>query len=85
MKLNIDRYTGRRMEKAGAFMELYEVLRRIEESDDLEISEIIRAVIQRYHVCFPDWEIIFLSLPRNDPQERERGLEELLSLARKWS
>ena len=42
---------------------LFNVLERIEQADDFEINEIIQAVIRRYKLVFPDWEIIFLSLP----------------------
>ena len=42
---------------------LFNILERIEQADDFEINEIIQAVIRRYKMVFPDWEIIFLSLP----------------------
>ena len=42
---------------------LFNILERIEQADDFEINEIIQAVIRRYKLVFPDWEIIFLSLP----------------------
>ena len=42
---------------------LFNVLERIEQADDFEINDIIQAVIRRYNLVFPDWEIIFLSLP----------------------
>ena len=61
-------------------MSLHEVLVRIEQADDGEICEIIRAVIGRYRACFPEWEIIFLSLPKGTG--RAQALEDTISFLR---
>ena len=52
----------------------HSLLDQIETASDLEISEIIQAVIKRYHHVYPDWEISFLALPK-DPGERKSHLE----------
>ena len=57
-----------------------EILRRIERADDLEIGEVIQAVIRRYQKIYPEWEAIFLTIPRNDPEERKRIMEMILSI-----
>lgn len=59
-------------------MQFNEVLSKIVQADDIEISEIIKAVIRRYEAAYPDWEIIFLSLPKHDPVERCQRIEEAL-------
>ena len=51
-----------------------DVLARIEQADDFEISEIIDAVVRRYSVCFPDWEVVFLSFHK-DPLLKKAELE----------
>ena len=48
-----------------------ELLAQIEQADDIQISRIIRAVIRRYSSVSPEHEVVFLSLPTNDPEERQ--------------
>lgn len=50
------------------------VLHRIRKADDTEIQEIISAIIQRYGTKYPDWEVVFLSLPKHDPSYRSETL-----------
>lgn len=52
-----------------------EVIKRIEEADTAEIDEVLRAVGQRLRNMFPDWETVYLALPRNNPDERRRILK----------
>ncbi len=47
------------------------MLHAIERMSDLEINEVISALIRRYRICYPEEEVIFLSLPKTNPQERE--------------
>ena len=53
------------------------VLAAIEQADDTQISQIIRAVIRRYSFIFPDWDVLFLSIPK-DPSQRRLQLEQML-------
>ena len=48
-----------------------DVLDYIAAAEDHDLSEIIQAVLERYQVLFPQEEVLFLSLPLNDPKERE--------------
>ena len=66
-------------------MELRNVLRKIEGANDEEINEIISAVIHRYQICYPGWEILFLSLPKCDEKNRKKQTEEMLAFVRRWS
>jgi len=61
-------------------MELQTLITAIEQADGLTIDEIIDALRRRYQKLYPDEEIIFLSLPRNDRSERRRILEYLPNL-----
>ena len=45
-----------------------------------ELSEIVRAVLGRYGELFAEEEVIFLSLPKGDFQERKRIIDAVLSL-----
>ena len=58
------------------------VLERIDCADDIELSEIIQSVIRRYGVLHPDWEVMFLYLPRDDPHARHRCVEETIAFLR---
>ena len=57
--------------------ELEEVLAYIEDADALEIDPILNAITRRYCRLFPDWDILFLSLPR-EPEQRKHQLEQML-------
>ena len=50
------------------------LLDKIETASDLEISQIIQAVIKRYHHVYPGWDVSFLALPK-DPGERKTHLQ----------
>lgn len=48
--------------------------------DSRELSEIVRAVLERYRELFAEEEVVFLSLPKGDLQERKRIIDAVLSL-----
>ena len=52
--------------------------RMIAAADLSMLSEIVRAVIGRYDALDDREEIIFLSLPKNDPAQRRRIIESVL-------
>ena len=56
----------------------YEVVTYIQKANDWQVSEIIHAAIYRFNEVFPDWEGSFLSVPRNNPEEREKMLRSIL-------
>ena len=60
-------------------MEISDVLSYIAQADDGQLNEITSALTARYKVLFPDWEVVYLSLPLRDPERREQ----LWELARK--
>ena len=45
-----------------------------------ELNAIVFAVLKRYHQLNADEEVVFLSLPRHDKEERERIIRAILSL-----
>lgn len=52
----------------------HSLLNQIETASDLEISQIIQAVIKRYHHVYPGWDVSFLALPK-EPGERKKHLQ----------
>ena len=56
---------------------LEDILSRIETADDFEIREIMEAVRKRFAAAFPEWEVIYLSCPKNDPVQRKQTLDAL--------
>ena len=60
-------------------MELSEILSFISQADDSQLNTITDALSARYKALFPDWEVVYLSLPLQDPERREQ----LWELARK--
>ena len=57
-----------------------EILNWIEQADDIQISRVIQSVIRRYDRIYPDHDVVFLSLPKNDPQERRQVLQGALDM-----
>ena len=47
-----------------------EVLSRIAAADSQELSHIVQAVLDRYSALFPEEEVLFLSLPLSNHEER---------------
>ena len=57
---------------------LAKVLKFIHQADDSQVSDIIQALVSRYKEVHPDWEITFLSLPKNNSTERENIIQYFL-------
>ena len=59
---------------------LNEILNFIDHVDTNQLSTIVQAIVKRYGQISPDWEISFLSLPKNDPFRRQQILQSILQL-----
>lgn len=57
-----------------------ELIRQIKQAPVEEIGDILQAVMERYRALFPEEEILYLSLPKNDPQERQHLLQTIQPL-----
>ena len=64
-------------------MELDEMLNEIERADDLAMEKIMEAVRKRFAAAFPDWEVIYLSCPRNNEEEKLKTLNYLIEQVRR--
>lgn len=57
---------------------LEELIAGIEAADHEEMDAIIDALQSRYKQLFPDWEVAFLSLPRENRREQARLLMDFI-------
>ena len=61
-------------------MELKTLLSAIAQADGYALDEIIDALQCRYQSLYPGEEIVFLSLPRHDWEERKRILDLIVKM-----
>lgn len=66
--------------KEGEYMNLDELCQRIRHAGPEEINDILQTAFERYRILFPNDEILYLSLPKNNPQERQRLLQMIQNL-----
>ena len=53
----------------------------IAQADEVEIEKILKAVLRRYAVLFPDWEVSTISLPKNP--ERNEQINRMIEMLKK--
>lgn len=56
-----------------------EVYMKIEEAGVEEIDELLSAAIDRKRELFPEWEILYLALPKRDTQKWQEILNQVYS------
>ena len=56
------------------------ICRLIGSADSLELNEIALAVLRRYDDLFAEEDVVFLSLPKHDREERKRIIQSILSV-----
>lgn len=61
-------------------MDSKELLSQIRQADGAALNDIAQALTERYHILFPNDDVFFLSLPKNNPQERQRLLQMMQDL-----
>ena len=69
----------------GIFLD-EQIIKAIEQADDLLIGDVINAVIRRYAQVFPEWEVMFLSLHK-EPKARAKDIKahiKFLKRHKKW-
>ena len=60
------------------------ILEDIKQADDYEIYEIVTAAMDRYREVYPEWEIMYLAVPKNNPEERKRILEQAFNYLKRY-
>ena len=58
------------------------LLRRIEQADDSEILQIMRAVERRYAQQYPQWDVIYMAVHK-EPKQRAADLKQILDFLEK--
>ena len=58
-----------------------DLLKKIAQADDMDVEKLLKAVLQRYGVLFPEWEVSVLSLQKNS--DRNQQLDQTIALLQK--
>ena len=67
----------------GDGMDKAMVLEYIAQADEMDIHELMDAVLDRYHVIYPEWEINTFVLPRSLGEERTKRFEKIVSFMKR--
>lgn len=59
------------------------LLEKIRKLDAEDLTDILEAVRQRHNTLYPQWELLQMTLPRNDPEEWEGRIRTALELNEK--
>ena len=54
------------------------VMQAIQNATSSDINDLLLALCQRHRELFPDWEVLYISCPKNNPQERQQTLEYII-------
>lgn len=60
---------------------MYDLMMEIARADDAEIKRLLKAVLQRYSVLFPDWEVSTISLRKS--ADRNAQLDQMIEILQK--
>lgn len=60
-----------------------DVLAYIKHTNAMEISGLLDAVIERYHVLYPEWELNVFVLPMAPGAQRQKQFEDIVAFIRK--
>lgn len=66
------------MEQSLPKNEFDEKIRWIESINSIEMDAVLSAIISRYSALFPESELICLLLPRNNMEERQETLQQVM-------
>ena len=58
-------------------MSVDELIERVDDLAPGELIPVLDAVMERYRVLFPEWEIIYAAIPKKVSPERTAFLQEL--------
>ena len=56
------------------------VFDRIERAGEQELREIMDAVQDRFAVAYPQWDIVYVAVPKEDPDRRKEILEKAFDM-----
>lgn len=55
------------------------LIKNIQAATDYELQDIMKAIEKRYSTAYPDWDVVYVAVPK-DPKIRREKLENIL----KW-
>ena len=61
-------------------MNMENVLSYIDDADGRTTDRILDAVLERRRELFPEWDMVYFALPKNDPKEREALMKRVWEL-----
>ena len=61
-------------------MTLDDVLHFIAQADDGQLNDMTAALSARYKALFPDWDVLYLAVPLNEPRRQEEILDRVWKL-----
>ena len=59
-------------------------LKRIGRAEAGELDDILSKIQKRYSEVFPDWETVFMSLPKLDEEARTVELDRMMGFLKKY-
>ena len=60
---------------------MLDLVEEIAKADEIEITKLLEAVLQRYAVLFPDWEVSTISLEKSC--DRNEQLDKIITMLQK--
>ena len=51
-------------------MEISEILQAIQEAGPEDMSDLVNTLSRRYRQLYPDWDILYIACPKNNPEEK---------------
>ena len=57
-----------------------QILSDIQQADSAQLNDIILTVVARYRQLYPGWEVMFLSLPKDDADLRRKTVDRVCAL-----
>ena len=57
------------------------LMQLVRQADEMELQQVVTAIMRRYAELFPDWEVTYFAIP-HDPVQREIVLESAFRLLR---
>ena len=62
----------------GGYEIMFDLVEEIAQADGAAIDELLKAVLQRYAVLYPDWEISTISLQKSS--DRNEQLDRMIAI-----
>lgn len=69
-------------------MDIAEIVVQIQKMDASQVDTVLDAAMERRGILFPEWDMTYVALPKNDWDDRKQTLEYLLAIEskiREWN